>query len=110
MQKADDFGSIEGRYFLGAFGRGQADPTSIKAVTDSSGNVSIEYSGRVRSFTLEADGSYLGIPGDAATLMLTLGMIWPGGSSPPGSVGGPVWVAGRFPGASRLSRSCSKSR
>jgi RHS repeat-associated protein len=74
LQKADDFGAIDQRYFLGAFGRGWPDPTDVKAVTDSSGDVTIEYSGQVRTFTLESNGTYQGAPGDAATLTLQNGM------------------------------------
>ncbi len=70
LEKADDFGTIEQNYFLGAFGRGWPDPTDTKAVTDSSGNVTIEYSGQVEPFTLEPNGSYQGAPGDASTLTL----------------------------------------
>jgi RHS repeat-associated protein len=68
LQKADDFGAISQRYTLGAFGRGWPDPTAIRAVADSSGNVTIEYSGRVRSFFIQPDENYRGVPGDAATL------------------------------------------
>jgi RHS repeat-associated protein len=74
LQKPDDFGAISQRYTLGAFGRGWPDPTDIKAVTDASGNVTIEYSGRVRSFFIQPDGSYQGVPGDAATLSLQNGV------------------------------------
>jgi RHS repeat-associated protein len=73
LQKADDFGAISQRYALGAFGRGWPDPTNIQAVTDPAGNVTIEYSGRVRSFFKQADGSYQGVPGDAATLSVQNG-------------------------------------
>jgi RHS repeat-associated protein len=73
LQKADAFGAITQRYTLGAFGRGWPDPTNVRAVTDSSGNVSIEYSGRGRSFFLQPSGSYQGVPGDAATLTLVGG-------------------------------------
>jgi RHS repeat-associated protein len=68
LQKAEDFGAITQRNTLGNFGLGWPDPTNIRAVTDSSGNVTIQYSGQVRSFFLQPDGSYQGVPGDAATL------------------------------------------
>jgi RHS repeat-associated protein len=68
LQKADDFGAISQRYALGAFGRGWPDPTDIKLTTDSFGDVTIEYSGQVRTFTLESNGTYQGAPGDSATL------------------------------------------
>jgi RHS repeat-associated protein len=68
LQKADNFGAISQRYTLGAFGRGWPDPTDVKLTTDAAGNVTIAYSGRVRSFFVQPDGSYQGVPGDAATL------------------------------------------
>jgi RHS repeat-associated protein len=74
LQKADDFGAISRRYTLGAFGRGWPDPTAVKAMTDSSGNVTIEYSGRVRTFFIQPNGTYQGVPGDAATVSLQNGV------------------------------------
>ena len=74
LQKADDFGAISQRYTLGAFGLGQPDPTSLLATTDSFGNVTIESSGKVRTFTLEPNLTYQGAPGDAATLTLQNGV------------------------------------
>jgi RHS repeat-associated protein len=74
LQKADDFGALTQRYTLGAFGRGWPDPANIQAATDSFGNVTIEYSGRVRSFFRQQGGSYQGVPGDAATLTVSSGI------------------------------------
>jgi RHS repeat-associated protein len=68
FEQADNFGVITKRYYLGAFGRGAADPTDVSAFGDGSGNVVVQSSGLIRFFALQPDGSYLGQPGDYATL------------------------------------------
>jgi len=69
LQQAGDFGSIAQRYAPGIFGLGMRDPT-MTAVNDAQGNVDIVSGGQVRPFTLQPDGTYLGAPGDDATLKL----------------------------------------
>src|SRR5262249_47934083 len=66
--------TVSGRYRLGPLGRGWASNWEISAATDAAGNVGIEESGQIRFFTLQPDGSYRGLPGDAAVLTLTSGI------------------------------------
>ena len=49
------------------------DPTNITATADSSGNVTIQIGGEVRTFALQPNGSYQGAPGDTGVLTLTNG-------------------------------------
>ena len=69
LQQDGDYGAIAQRYTQGIFGLGIQDPT-MTAVTDSQGNVEIVAGSTARQFTLQPDGSYAGVPGDAATLKL----------------------------------------
>ncbi len=67
-------GAISQRYNLGTFGRGQVDPTNIVAVTNTAGDVRIRVSQTfMRLFKLQADGSYLALPGDYGVLTLAKG-------------------------------------
>jgi RHS repeat-associated protein len=66
--------TISGRYRLGPLGRGWASNWEISAQADAGGNVAIEESGPARFFTLEPDGSYRGLPGDAGVLTLIGGV------------------------------------
>ena len=68
LELADNFGALTKRYWLGAFGRGMADPTGLVATNDGASTVGIISSGNVRKFTLQSDGSYLGQPGDSGSL------------------------------------------
>jgi RHS repeat-associated protein len=68
MQDAGAYSEIADRYRLGAFGRGQADPTTIQLSADISGVISINYGGFLRTFTRQANGTYQGQAGDFATL------------------------------------------
>jgi RHS repeat-associated protein len=74
-----DFGrvslqSLSGRYRIGPLGRGWVSNWEISAATDNQGNVGIEESGQIRFFTLQPDGSYRGLPGDAAVLTVVAGV------------------------------------
>jgi RHS repeat-associated protein len=60
--------SISGRYHIGLFGRGWSTAWDIDATTDSQGNVIIETPTRRRTFALQPNGTFLGAPGDFATL------------------------------------------
>ena len=60
--------SLSGRYQPGALGRGWTFTGDMSAVTDARGNVTILADGAPRGFTLQPDGSYVGDPGDFATL------------------------------------------
>ena len=53
---------------MGTMGLGWTDNWAVTASTDSQGNVTINASGSLRSFTLQSDGSYLGTWGDNGTL------------------------------------------
>ncbi|HEY1685428.1 MAG TPA: RHS repeat-associated core domain-containing protein [Tepidisphaeraceae bacterium] len=74
IQEASDFGAIDQRYYLGAFGRGQSDPYAVAATADSSGNVTITDGGQERLFIGQTNGTYQGVDGDAATLSLANGV------------------------------------
>ncbi len=70
-----DFGrvnlqDIQGRYRLGPLGRGWAHTWENSLSVDDLGNVYIESGGLNRLFTLQANGTYRGAPGDAAKLTL----------------------------------------
>jgi YD repeat-containing protein len=72
--QAGQAGAISRRYNLGAFGRGQLDPTDIAAVTNAAGDVRIRVSQTfVRLFRRQGDGSYLAFPGDYGRLTVTNG-------------------------------------
>lgn len=73
LQDAGAYGQIADRYRIGAFGRGQADPTNIRVTADSSGVVKINYGGHSRTFVRLANGTYQGGTGDFATLVLVNG-------------------------------------
>ncbi|MDB5390623.1 MAG: repeat-associated core domain protein, partial [Planctomycetaceae bacterium] len=73
VQEAGAFGTIADHYRLGAFGRGQFDPTNIFALADAQGNVGIYVSGHVRTFVRQSDGSFQGAPGDFAQLSIVNG-------------------------------------
>ena len=74
IQEAGDFGAIDQRYNLGAFGRGQSDPYAVAAASDSTGNVTITSGGEERFFIKQTNGTYQGVDGDAATLALADGI------------------------------------
>jgi RHS repeat-associated protein len=66
---ASQQGAIQQRYRLGAFGRGQFDPTDLAIETDPSNNVWVRISrGHARIFKPQADGTYRPMPGDYAQL------------------------------------------
>lgn len=69
LQKADDFGAVTQRYELGLFGRGQPASFEMRALKESTGNVSIIEAGEVRQFTLQPDGSFRATLGDAGKLV-----------------------------------------
>jgi YD repeat-containing protein len=65
-------GAILQRYRLGAFGRGQFDPTDIAAVRNERGDVSIRVSqAHARLFKSQLDGTYRASPGDYGLLIRT---------------------------------------
>ena len=68
------FGSgIIGRYQTGTLGRGWVDNFDISAISDSMGMATIRQGSHVRFFQQQADGSYLGSPGEFGTLSLENG-------------------------------------
>ncbi|NCS06775.1 MAG: hypothetical protein GPJ07_09250, partial [Microcystis aeruginosa G13-07] len=62
--------SFDGRLKLGALGYGWTHLWDITATADTEGTVTIQESGNIRLFERQADGSYIGQPGDNATLAL----------------------------------------
>src|SRR5436190_20470260 len=68
MQKAPTFGEITNRCTLGAYGRGQAAPFEMVAITDADGNVTIKLGAETRNFPKLSNGSYASMPGDPAML------------------------------------------
>jgi YD repeat-containing protein len=60
--------TVSGRNETGPFGLGWVSNWDIRASTDSYGNVTINYGGGLRYFTLQSDGSYLASAGDTGTL------------------------------------------
>ena len=62
--------SFDGRLKLGALGYGWTHLWDITATDDTEGTVTIQESGNIRLFERQADGSYIGQPGDNATLAL----------------------------------------
>jgi RHS repeat-associated protein len=68
LELADNFGALTKRYWLGAFGRGMADPTGLVVTNAGASTVGVIASGNVRKFTLQSDGTYLAQPGDSGTL------------------------------------------
>ena len=74
LQQASDYQALSQRYSLGSFGRGRFFIGDIQAITDETGNVTIENSGTQRSFTLQEDGSYRSSLGDYGTLTLDGGV------------------------------------
>ncbi|MEM8831366.1 MAG: RHS repeat-associated core domain-containing protein [Cyanobacteria bacterium P01_G01_bin.19] len=74
FQQASDYQAISQRNSLGSFGRGRTFIGDIELSVDDEGNVAIDNTGTSRSFTLLADGTYQGQPGDFATLSLDEGV------------------------------------
>lgn len=70
LQRAGQWGEIAARYRLGAFGRGQFDPTDVQAVADDMGNIRVRISGCDRRvFRPQSDGSFVGLPGESGRLV-----------------------------------------
>ena len=68
------FQSIAERYELGSLGRGWTNQWDLQATTEANGDVSIETVGTLRrSFTRQADGTYIGKAGDFASLTVAGG-------------------------------------
>ncbi|CAN5487985.1 hypothetical protein BH11PLA2_BH11PLA2_46570 [soil metagenome] len=65
--------SISGRFRVGPFGRGWTNNWQISTTAEPSGNVTLREGDRDSYFTLLADGSYAGLPGEYGTLTLTSG-------------------------------------
>ena len=65
--------SIGGRDQSGPLGDGWTDNWQISAATDAEGNVTITDDGATTYFTLQPDGSYMGMPDDHDTLTLVGG-------------------------------------
>ncbi len=59
---------LSGREALGPFGLGWSDDWDIVASTDTSGNVTVDYAGTIRTFTLLPGGTFQSQPGDFGTL------------------------------------------
>ena len=59
---------VSSRYQMGTLGLGWTNNWDITASTDNQGNVTINESGALRTFTLQSDGSYLGTWGDHGVL------------------------------------------
>jgi YD repeat-containing protein len=74
VSQAGDFGAIQQRYSLGAFGRGVPDFTHISVVTDTAGDVLIRYGSLSREFKRQRDGTWVGLPGDYAQLTFGAGV------------------------------------
>src|SRR5262249_47656983 len=66
--------SISGRYRMGTLGRGWVSNWDINATTDASGDVNVSDAGVPRTFTMQPDGTFLALPGDHGTLLLTEGV------------------------------------
>jgi RHS repeat-associated protein len=64
---------LSGRYRLGTLGRGWSSAWDGSATADPDGNVTVQLAGGFRLFRHQADGSYLGMPGDNARLTLQSG-------------------------------------
>ncbi len=73
FQQAGDFGAIDQRSLLGAFGYGFPDPTAITATADASGNVTIQSGTSQRVFLIQPNNGYRGAPGDLGVLTLQNG-------------------------------------
>jgi len=65
---------INGRYSFGPLGRGWAVPWFSSLSTDAQGNVHIQNGGTNRVFFVQPDGSFLGRPGDHASLTVNQGL------------------------------------
>ncbi len=66
--------SIAARYYVGRLGRGWVDNLDISASADpDTGLVTIRQGGSLRLFARMPDGSYMGVPGDFATLTMAGG-------------------------------------
>ena len=66
-------GTLLDRDATGAFGDSWTSTYDVTAITDSSGNVTIQAPGGLHAFTLEANGTYAAQSGDPATLTLAGG-------------------------------------
>jgi RHS repeat-associated protein len=66
--------SISGRYRLGTLGPGWVSNWDITATTEANGDVLIEDAGIARTFTHQADGSFVGSPGDHGVLVMANGV------------------------------------
>ncbi len=75
LAKAGNFGAIEERYALGAFGRGWPDLTAITAVTQTNGSVLIRYGALPRVFERQPDGGYRATTGDLGALSVVSGVF-----------------------------------
>lgn len=70
-----NFYSVSGRYRSGPLGFGWTHNWEVSANVDPQGNVMLSVGGRLRSFTLQSDGSYVAEQGDPGVLTRVNGTL-----------------------------------
>lgn len=68
------YNSVVSQHRLGPLGWGWSHQAEVSLVTDGEGNVTIEFGAQTRRFTLQPNGSFKGVLGDDATLVLQAGV------------------------------------